>query len=206
LLQNIQQLAFNSGRSTLSKIDVRSRNAESSATVHRHESEERFHRHNDEFRDAAARQEAVNEKVSCLVQVCVGSKIGVEDFRKLAISQHADTRQQLYRVERSQNETLVTSQAISTNLTSLEAVVKQLLRVFGLFSIAALKPLQSILKTDLEIYALLRQVRNRIPQEPCSAREDTFGFSDVLGRTQRLQYQWFKHWDVFESMLKCEFK
>ena len=190
----------------MSNIDNRSKDAEDSARAHRHESEERFNRHSDEFQDAAARQDAVDEKVSRLVQICVGTKIGVEDFRKLTISVHSDTRRQLDRVERRQYETLVTSQAISTNLSSLEAVVKQLLRVFGFFSVGALKLLQSILKTDLEIYALLRQVQNRIPQEPCSAREDTFRFVDALVRTQQLQYQWFKHWDVFESMLKCEFK
>jgi len=88
----------------------------------------------------------------------------------------------------------------------VEGIIRQLLRAFGVFSLMTLQLLQQVLKTDLEIYALLRQIQNSIPCKPTLMMQDTIHFTDVLGRTQTLHYQWFKHWEVFESMLKCEFK
>jgi hypothetical protein len=58
-------------------------------------------------------------------------------------------------------------------------------------------------------YALLRQVhllQSSISRDPALAIEDSIHFTDALGRTYHLQYQWFKHWDVFEPLLRCEFK
>jgi hypothetical protein len=171
-----------------------------------HRREEIFSQQNVGFHEAAVRQEAVEDKVSRLVQICVGTKTGVDDFRKLATTQQAETSQQLTRIEQNQREHSESNQLISNNQSSLETLIKSLIRVFGFFSVSALKLLQSILRKDLEIYSLLCQIQANIPRAPHSSQEDTIGFVDVLGRTHRLPYQWFKHWDVFESMLKCEFK
>ncbi len=44
-------------------------------------------------------------------------------------------------------------------INRVKLVVEQLLRMVGKFSVEALKLLKRILETDLEVYALLRQVQ-----------------------------------------------
>jgi hypothetical protein len=174
--------------------------------AHEHRCEESASQQNVGFHDAAVRQEAVEDKVSRLVQICVGTKNKIEDFRKLAVSQQAQTSQQLSRLEQTQREHLESCQLISNNRSSLETLIKSLIRGFGLFSASALKLLQLNLWKDLKLFSRLCQIQSSIPRIPSGSREDTISFIDVLGRTHRLQYQYFKHWDVFQSMLKCEFE
>ncbi|KAF4624335.1 hypothetical protein G7Y89_g13833 [Cudoniella acicularis] len=61
-------------------------------------------------------------------------------------------------------------------------------------------------EADMEVHAILRQVQNSIIRTPGLMMEDCLKFTDALGRTQQLAYRWFRYWDVFESMLRCEFR
>jgi hypothetical protein len=199
--------------SAISKIDSRTKaieNSTSASQAHLRDFQGAVSRTASEMRDATAAQAAVKNSISRLVQICTGIEVGVEDFRSLVKSQHTDIRRHLNRMEQRQNNGLLiissTSRDIISHVSRMESVLRQLVHLFGGFSIAALKLLQSILRTNLEIYALLRQIQSNLPRGPTRAIEDTFRFTDALGRTRELQYQWFKHWEVFESMLKCEFK
>jgi hypothetical protein len=77
--------------------------------------------------------------------------------------------------------------------------------LFGGFTCAALKILRQTLKTDLEIYALRNEVHCTILRRPLVGNDDSIFFMDALGRTRTLPYEFFQHWEVFESMLKCDF-
>ena len=171
---------------------------------------ESIDRATNEVKEAISTQLAVNQSVGRLVKICTGTKVGVEDFRNLVKEQHDDMKQILKRISCRQDRGVEimfqTSRQVVLHVSRLESILRQLVRLFGSFSVAALKTLQRILKTNLEIYALLRQLQSSMLRGPMLAIEDSIHFTDALGRGHYLQYQWFKHWDVFESMLKCEFQ
>jgi hypothetical protein len=176
----------------------------------REELKDSIDRARSEIRETNPAQLAVNQNASRLVQICTGTRVDVEDFRRLVKVQHNDIKQLLQRISCRQNQGIEvmfqTSQQVVLHVTRLESIVGQLVRLFGSFSVAALRMLQQILRSNLEIYALLHQVLNSIPRGPMLAIQDSIHFTDALGRTHYLPYQWFKDWDVFESMLKCKFR
>jgi hypothetical protein len=45
-----------------------------------------------------------------------------------------------------------------------------------------------------------------ILRAPVFANQDSIQFIDALGRTEQPPYQYFHHWDIFEAMLRCQFK
>jgi hypothetical protein len=56
-----------------------------------------------------------------------------------------------------------------------------------------------------ELFLYLKVLSN-IPSSPTTLLLDNIRFEDVLGRTHSLQYQQFKHWRIFKSMLECAFE
>jgi hypothetical protein len=199
--------------SAISSIDSRTKAIEESTTASQADQlrcKEAVDRAAKEVRNVATAQASIKQEISRLVKICTGTNAGVVDFRSLIKVQHTDVKRQLHRIEQQQSQGILVISSVSREIISrisrMESILRQLLRVFGGFSLAALKLLRSILRTDLEIYALLRQMQMRLPPTPTRAVNNSFVFTDALGRTQELEYQWFKHWEVFESMLKCEFK
>ncbi|KAF4634522.1 hypothetical protein G7Y89_g3576 [Cudoniella acicularis] len=199
--------------SAISSIDSRTKAIEQSATAsqaHQRVYKETVDHAAEEMRNVVTAQASMKQEISRLVQICTGTNVGVVDFRSLIKVQHSDFRRRLHRIEQQQRHGFLvvssTSRDVISRVSRIESILRQLLRVFGGFSVTALKLLRSILQTDLEIYALLRQIQNNLPPKPIRAINNSFRFTDALGRAQELEYQWFKHWEVFESMLKCEFK
>jgi hypothetical protein len=76
------------------------------------------------------------------------------------------------------------TRVLSSSVNSLESLVRQLVTLFGRFTSAALQILRQTLKTDLEIYALLREVYCTILRRPLVGNDDSIFFMDALGRTR----------------------
>lgn len=74
------------------------------------------------------------------------------------------------------------------------------------FSIKALHELGKLLGVNFQIYAIFRRLQNKLYFPLTSAIDDSFRFEDAFGRSLYLNYQNFRHWDVFTTLLKCEFK
>jgi hypothetical protein len=53
---------------------------------------------------------------------------------------------------------------------------------------------------------LLYRVLRRLPPAISLVLHDNINFEDALGRVQSLQFQQFRHWDVFETSLRCAFE
>jgi hypothetical protein len=94
----------------------------------------------------------------------------------------------------------------SEAIKRLGKIIQRLLIAFGGFSVAVLKLLIFVLRADLETYALLREMHCTILRAPVFGIQDSMQFTDALGRTKPLPYQYFRHWDIFEAMLRWQFK
>lgn len=68
------------------------------------------------------------------------------------------------------------------------------------FSEKILRYLRENMKNNRATYALLLKIQQEMPKQV--ANSDTIYFEDVLGRTENLPYVYFKHWEVFQSMIE----
>ncbi|KAH6680517.1 hypothetical protein B0J14DRAFT_578791 [Halenospora varia] len=165
---------------------------------------------NSKLQSAATESTALKGRFDLLVQICAGTNVGVEDFRRTSQARYVRTRHHLRRVERQQDQhsVMVATQfrAISSSMATLETLVHHLVLSFGNFTHTALEVLKKSLRTDLEIYSMLREVHCAILRQPAVQIGDSISFTDALGRKRILQYEFFQHWEVFESMLRCDFR
>ncbi|OAG42663.1 hypothetical protein AYO21_02946 [Fonsecaea monophora] len=84
-------------------------------------------------------------------------------------------------------------------------VLGQIIDFLGSFRRETKVALQRIIQTNMQIYALLLTSQNSPGHSP-SMLSDAILFEDALGRTVSLPYQWFRHWEAFEGLLRAEFK
>lgn len=160
--------------------------------------------------DNEAASAAAIQDLSRLVKVCAGIDVGVRDFQCVLDSQHTRIDQRFRRLEGLQRQCLAviptTARGITDYVDRVIATARPLFQAFGEFSIDALNMLRRILQTNLEIYALLLRIQAQISRALSPSTEDCIHFQDALGRVQELPYNWFRHWEIFESMLRCVFK
>ena len=88
----------------------------------------------------------------------------------------------------------------------IRLMTANLVRLLKAFSIKAFHELEKLLGVNLQIYALFRRLQNKLYFPLTSAMDDCFRFEDAFGRSLYLNYQNFRHWDVFATLLKCEFE
>ncbi|OAL38172.1 hypothetical protein AYO20_02624 [Fonsecaea nubica] len=84
-------------------------------------------------------------------------------------------------------------------------VLGQIIDFLGSFRRETKEALQRIIQTNMQIYALLLTSQNSPGHSP-SMLSDAILFEDALGRKVSLPYQWFRHWEAFEGLLRAEFK
>ena len=154
-----------------------------------------------------------NENTSNLSQVvglCFENML--KDDHRFAMA-HCDfrrTEKQLLSVEKEQAETQsqlsVGFRSVLQGVDILSSLGRVFFSMLIPFSEKALEYLRKNMKANLEIYALLLRIQTSIPRVMFLSRQDSVHFEDVLGRKKLLPYDYFRHWDVFNSMLRCEFK
>ena len=88
----------------------------------------------------------------------------------------------------------------------IRAISENLLANLIPFSEKVVDYLRRNISLNMEIYALLVKIQASIPSCILFPIWDTLYFEDVLGRTKDLPYTYVRYWDVFELILRCEFK
>jgi hypothetical protein len=87
-------------------------------------------------------------------------------------------------------------------LQSFSAEVTAILKIFLASFLVCLKDLLLALPQLILLYRVMR----RLPPAISLVLHDNITFEDALGRVQSLQFQQFRHWDVFEASLRCAFE
>ena len=120
------------------------------------------------------------------------------------------TEKQMLSVEKQQAETQsqlsVGFRSVLQEVDVLSSMGHTFFSVLVPFSKKALEYLRKNMKANMKIYALLLKIQMSIPQGMFLSQQDSVHFEDVLGRKKLLPYDCFRHWDVFDAMLRCEFK
>ena len=154
-----------------------------------------------------------NENTTNLSQVvglCFGNMLKEDHRFTMAEHSFRRTEKQLLSVEKQQAETQsqlsVGFRSVLHAFDSLGVIGRSFFSMLIPCSEKALEYLRKNMKANMEIYALLLKIQTSIPKDMFLSRQDSIHFEDVLGRKKLLPYGYFRHWDVFESMLRCEFK
>lgn len=151
-----------------------------------------------------------SSNLSQVVGLCFGNM--VKDGHRFTMARHSfrQTEKQLLSVEKQQANTQsqlsVGFRSVLHELSILASMGRSFFSMLVPFSEKALEYLRKNMKANMEMYALLLKIQTSIPQGMFLSRQDSIHFEDVLGRKKLLPYDYFRHWDVFDSMLRCEFK
>ena len=189
-IMNSESLARIESQNRESQNYLLAKTLENRESLERHFSRLAIHHQekvSDEVRDA--RQDVKN----AIVDIDGRSKVRHDALLKEA-DQHTDKLEQLD----------CQGQAVLRQTKSMRMAWTNLLGCLVPFSEKILRYLQENVKANMEIYALLLRMQSIMPQGVGNG--DKIYFVDVLGRTKALPYEYFHHWEVFESMLRCEFK
>ena len=148
--------------------------------------------------------------LSQVVGLCFGNMLKDDHRFTMARNGFQRTEKQLLYVEKQQGETQsqlsVGFRSVLREINILGSMGRSFFSVLTPFSEKALEYLRKNMKANIEIYALLLKIQTSIPQGMFLSRQDSVHFEDVLGRKKFLPYDYFRHWDAFDSMLRCEFK
>ncbi|KAF2110430.1 hypothetical protein BDV96DRAFT_583994 [Lophiotrema nucula] len=96
--------------------------------------------------------------------------------------------------------------SISTSLTGLCGLGTQALAILRAFPAELQTLLQTVLRTNMQMYAVLLEVHRKIGAPPTLALESNIRIEDALGEIRSLPFEWFRHWEPFEGLLRAEFK
>ena len=151
-----------------------------------------------------------NSNLSQVVGLCFGNMLKNDHRFTMAENRFRRAENQLLSVEEQQSGTRsqmsMGFRSVLYEVDMIGAIGRRVLNMLVPFSEKALEYLRKNMKTNMEIYALLLKMQTSIPQCMFPSRQDSVHFEDVLGRKKLLPYDYFRHWDVFDSMLRCEFK
>ena len=151
-----------------------------------------------------------DSNLSQIVGLCFGDMLNKD--HQFTMVEHGFQRaeKQLSSVEEqqagTQSQISMGFRSVLDGLDMVGAMGRSILSVLVPFSEKAIEYLRKNMKANMEIYALLLKIQASIPQGMFISRQDSVHFEDVLGRKRDLAYDSFRHWDVFETMLRCEFE
>jgi hypothetical protein len=147
-----------------------------------------------------------NRSTNTLAQIDTDSKVTMEDFWNLNRVQHMEIQRRFDELEERRSSRQAIAVSNSKAMNGLEMAVRQFMFVFEGFSVAVPKLLRFGLRIVLETHTLVQEMHYKILRAPALGKSDSIQFTDALGRTESLHYQYVRHWSVFEAMLKCQFK
>jgi len=96
--------------------------------------------------------------------------------------------------------------AMNATVMGFRDLGTQLLQLVSALPRQVRETLEQVVKSNLEMYAMLRNIQTSLSRSPGYSSADTFRFEDVLGRSRTLPYEYFRHIDVFRAFLRTEFR
>lgn len=99
-------------------------------------------------------------------------------------------------IEACSDQIAASRAAFETSVVSVRDIGRQILCFINSFPREIRALLQKILRTNIQTYYLLLHFQNNLTSNPSISSGRNICFEDALGRSQRLPYEWFKHWEV----------
>jgi hypothetical protein len=99
-------------------------------------------------------------------------------------------------IEACSDQIAASRAAFETSVVSVRDIGRQILCFINSFPREIRALLQKILRTNIQTYYLLLHFQNNLTSNPSISSGRNICFEDALGRSHRLPYEWFRHWEV----------
>jgi hypothetical protein len=86
--------------------------------------------------------------------------------------------------------------SISTSVTTLCNLGTQILSILRSFPAELRTLLETVLRTNTQMYAVLLEVHRKIGAHPTLMLDSNIRIEDALGEVRSLPFEWFRHWEV----------
>lgn len=129
-------------------------------------------------------------------------KAGRDESRKIKEAVDLVRKEQ----EESSQQISFGFQYILAQIRTTTLAADKSLKRFLSFSEEILRYLRENARANLEFRALLCKIQASIPQRIFTSSQDSIHFIDALGRTKYLPYEFFRHFKMFEAMLRSDFE
>jgi hypothetical protein len=88
--------------------------------------------------------------------------------------------------------------SLSASMSTLYGLGTQILSILRVFPAELRTVLQNVIRTNVQMYAILLEVQRKISLSPTLALESNIRIEDALGQVRSLPFEWFRHWEVRE--------
>ncbi|KAI9836029.1 MAG: hypothetical protein M1819_001640 [Sarea resinae] len=99
-----------------------------------------------------------------------------------------------------------TVSATQSSVLGLQSIGNRVATFIATFPSEIRDLLRSIVGTNITMYRVLLQLQQGIAKSPTSLLQSNIKFEDALGRKRELPYEYFRHWQPFESFLLVDFR
>ncbi|EXJ84194.1 hypothetical protein A1O3_04861 [Capronia epimyces CBS 606.96] len=113
----------------------------------------------------------------------------------------------------SMSDILTTLTDVSANMaltrkgvSSLQEIGSQIKTLLPTFPRELRGYLRTVLRYNMHMYFTLLDIQKNIATAPTQQLQSNFKFEDALGVTRELPYEWFRHWEPFEGLLRSQFQ
>lgn len=96
--------------------------------------------------------------------------------------------------------------SLQGSFMGLRSMCLEMLAILQKLPTDLLAIIREIQSSNVQIYALLLKIASSVPASPTWLLSSNIRFEDALGVIWELPYEYFKHWEIFQSMLSCKFK
>ncbi|MCJ1313124.1 hypothetical protein MMC25_006801 [Agyrium rufum] len=93
-----------------------------------------------------------------------------------------------------------------SSLVTLQSLSSQILAFLRVFPSELRTLLQSIIRTNVRMYAVLLSINQKIAASPTLLLESNIRMEDAFGEIRTLPYEWFRYWEPFEGLLRAKFR
>ncbi|XTI88870.1 hypothetical protein V2W45_1489621 [Cenococcum geophilum] len=93
-----------------------------------------------------------------------------------------------------------------TSLVTLRILSSQIVGFLRSFPTELRTLLDTVIRTNMRMYVMLLSIHERVSTSPTLLLQSNIQFENALGVTQELPYEWFRSWEIFEGLLKTQFK
>jgi hypothetical protein len=141
----------------------------------------------------------IGDNTNELLKICAGLRTGFKRLERHAwrTSKDLSTRNLL---AARQNKAKLRSTVETRSL------IQQLFQQFAGFSVEVIRYLTSLHSRNMEIYDVVMRLQTNMSMSTLGTTSDDITFTDALNRKRNLPCTYFRHYEVFEAMLKCEFR
>ncbi|KAH7071624.1 hypothetical protein FB567DRAFT_538512 [Paraphoma chrysanthemicola] len=147
----------------------------------------------------------LRSQATCANATLQSTQITVDNIAKSQQQNHEAIKQSMVSVSITLRNVSQAATATASAVMSFRDLGIQLLQLIRDLPQQVREALEKVVRTNLEMYAILREIQTSLARSPRYDLADTLQFEDFYGKNRYLPYEFFCHSPVFEAFLRAEY-